>query len=291
MQFIDPRVDFAFKKIFGNDKAKDILISFLNAILGLDEKHKITEVTIMNPYQAPSVQSLKYSYLDVKCKDINKIEYVIEMQILPAKGFDKRVIYNASKAYVNQLESGGGYLGLKPVIAISILDFILFKDFKHYLSCHRIKETITNKSYLDEIRYYFVELPKFDKKEDELENNLEKWTFFLRNAGNLDYIPNSLSIAEFKHAFDIASRASLTPEEWKRYDENTIKIQDEKGRVEFALLKGKEMGIEEGIKEGKKEGIKEGKKEIARSMLKANMDIKTIANLTGLTEEEIRELQ
>ncbi len=282
MQFIDPRTDFAFKKIFGNEEAKDILISFLNAILGLDEEHKIIKVTIMNPYQAPKVQYLKYSYLDVKCKDNKGVEYVVEMQILYVVGFKKRVFYNASKAYVNQLEEGEDYPKLNQVMAINILDFILFDDFEHYLSCHKIKETITNKSYLDEIRYYFIELPKFTKKADELENDLEKWTFFLKNAGKLDYIPKSLSVSEFKHAFDIASRSNLTKKEWEKYDDSSVHIQDEKGSVEFALLKGEKIGIEK--------GIKEKALEIAKSMLKANMDIKTIAHLTGLSEEEIKTL-
>ncbi len=284
MKFIDPQVDFAFKKIFGSEETKDILISFLNAVLGLDEEHKITEVTIMNPYQAPRIRFLKYTYLDVKCKDINNIEYVIEMQVVHYKSFDKRVIYNASKAYVNQLESGEKYIELNQVIAISVLNFVLFEDFEHYLSCHRIQETITNKNYLDEIRYYFIELPKFNKKENELENNLEKWTFFLKNAGKLDYIPHSLEVSEFEHAFDIASKSRLSPREREEYDANIDSILVENAKIESASLKGEKKGI---IK-GEKIGIEKNKKEIAKAMLKANMDIKTIANLTGLSEEEIK---
>ena len=299
MQFIDPRTDFAFKKIFGNDKATDILISFLNAVLGLDEEHKIIDVIIMNPYQAPKIKYAKYTYLDVKCKDNKGVEYVVEMQVLYVLGFEKRVFYNASKAYVNQLEEGEDYPKLNQVIAISILDFILFDDFEHYLSCHKLKETITNNIYLDEIRYYFIELPKFNKKENKLENNLEKWVFFLKNAGRLDYIPKSLSVGEFKQAFDIASRSQLSKVEWESYDESSVHLQDEKGAIEAALLTGKEIGIEEGIKKGKEIGIEEGKEigikekalKIAKTMLENDMDIKTISLLTELSEKEIISLK
>ena len=100
MQFADPRTDFAFKKIFGNDQAKEILISFLNAVLGLEGSHAIAEVTILNPYQAPKISTLKHSFLDVKCRDNRGVEFVVEMQVQYAEGFGKRIQYNSCKAYV-----------------------------------------------------------------------------------------------------------------------------------------------------------------------------------------------
>ena len=99
MQFADPRTDFAFKLIFGNDKAKEVLISFLNAVIGLEGIHAIAEVTILNPYQAPKISALKRSYLDVKCRDNRGVEFVVEMQVEYTEGLKKRIEYNACKAF------------------------------------------------------------------------------------------------------------------------------------------------------------------------------------------------
>ncbi|MGH7451734.1 MAG: Rpn family recombination-promoting nuclease/putative transposase, partial [bacterium] len=99
MKFADPRTDFAFKKIFGNEQAKDVLISFLNAVLHLDQAHAIVDVTLLNPYEAPKTKYLQSSFLDVKCLDARGVSYVVEMQVAYVAGFEKRVIYNASKTY------------------------------------------------------------------------------------------------------------------------------------------------------------------------------------------------
>jgi predicted transposase/invertase (TIGR01784 family) len=130
MQFADPRTDFVFKRVFGNEKAKEVLISFLNAVLGLEGSRAITDVHILDPYQAPKVPSLKHSFLDVKCRDNRGIEFVVEMQIEYVEGMKKRIQFNACKAYVGQLASGQDYPKLNQVIGISILDFTMFRDFR-----------------------------------------------------------------------------------------------------------------------------------------------------------------
>ena len=183
MQFADPRTDFAFKLIFGNEQAKEVLISFLNAVLGLEGAHAIVDVRILDPYQAPKIPTLKYSFLDVKCRDSRGVEFVVEMQVQYTEGFKKRVQYNACKAYVGQIPSGVDYPRLNQVIAITIVDFMMFPEFDHYLSCHEFREIVTNNCYLDEIRHYFIELPKFKLAEVELETAIEKWCYFLKHAG------------------------------------------------------------------------------------------------------------
>lgn len=165
-----------------------MLISFLNAALGLEGIHAIAEVTILNPYQAPKFSVLKRSYLDVKCRDNRGVEFVVEMQVEYTEGFKKRIEYNAcpaplpfsfmdagrSKAYVGQIPVGIDYPKLNQVIAVTVVDFVMFKEFEHYLSCHESRETITNNHYLDQIRHYIIDLPKFTKTEAELETMIEK---------------------------------------------------------------------------------------------------------------------
>ncbi|KAF0117823.1 MAG: hypothetical protein FD149_1008 [Rhodospirillaceae bacterium] len=106
MKFIDPRIDFAFKKIFGSEEAKDILINFLESLLGLEGERRIAELTLLDPFLAPRIQDLKSSVLDVKCRDHRGISYIVEMQIQKAAAFLKRIQYNAAKTYVHQIARG-----------------------------------------------------------------------------------------------------------------------------------------------------------------------------------------
>ena len=126
MKFINPKTDFAFKKIFGSDQSKDILISFLNSIL-YEEKNVIEDVEILNPYQAPPIRGIKDTYLDVRAKINGGKTVIIEMQVLNVEGFEKRILYNAAKAYSIQLETGENYNLLNPVIALTITDFTMFE--------------------------------------------------------------------------------------------------------------------------------------------------------------------
>ena len=138
MKFIDPKTDFAFKKIFGNDQAHDILIHFLNSLLGLHDDHSVVTVTILNPYLAPKIAYQKHSFLDIKCIDQKGTHFIVEMQVQYVKAFEKRIIYNASKAYVSQLDRGDEYPKLNQVIAINILDFTLFDNLSSYHTKHLI---------------------------------------------------------------------------------------------------------------------------------------------------------
>ncbi len=156
----------------------------------------------------------------------------------------------------------------------------MFEDERiGYLSHHQVKESETNISYIEEISYYFIELPKFTKNENELEGVLDKWIFFIKNAGSLDYIPKSLEIEVFKKAFDIANRSNMSPEEWELYDQSLVLIQDQRGAVEAALEKGEKIGIEK--------GEKIARLDTARKLLQLGVDLKIIRDTTGISEEEL----
>jgi len=286
MQFADPRTDFVFRRVFGNEKAKEVLISFLNAVLGLEGSRAIAAVHILDPYQAPKVASLKHSILDVKCRDNRGVEFVVEMQIEYVAGMKKRIQFNACKAYVSQLESGKDYPKLNQVIGISILDFTMFHDFDHYLSCHETKETVTGNCYLDDIRHYFIELPKFTKTEEELETPIEKWCYFIKHAGKLQVIPDKLNSEPYQKAFELANRANMTKAEWETFDMMMMWIQDQRGIASGAL----EQGFQKGHQEGFQEGQREKAFAVARSMRRDKFDPIIIAKFTGLAVEEIEAL-
>ncbi|MBF0438668.1 MAG: Rpn family recombination-promoting nuclease/putative transposase [Magnetococcales bacterium] len=242
IKFIDPRIDFAFKKIFGSEDAKDVLISFLESLLGLNGDRCIAELTLLDPFLAPRIQSLKSSVLDVRCKDQRGVSYVVEMQMERMAGFIKRIQYNSSKAYVGQISKAENYPKLNQVIAVTIDDFIMFHDFDHYISCHENRETITGNSYLNEIVHYFVELPKFNKTLNECSGIIDKWIYFIKYAGNLDKIPEQLNLPPFRHAFEKAMVANMTADELELYDKAGLAIADAKGRLDLAREEGKIEG-------------------------------------------------
>jgi predicted transposase/invertase (TIGR01784 family) len=279
MIFINPKTDYAFKKIFGSSESKDILISFLNAMI-YEGNSIIEDLEIINPNLPPRVQGLKDTYLDVKAKLKNGTIVIIEMQVLNVQSFSKRVLYNAAKTYAFQLQAGEGYRMLKPVIALTITDFEMFHGSDRLISRFVYKEESTNLEYPDnEIELVFVELPKFTKELSELETLTEKWIYFIKYARTLTTVPETIdSIPEIHRAFEIANEANLTREELEDIEQREMFIYDQQG----AILKAAE--------EGREEGRREEKLAIARQLLD-RLDDQTISQITGLSFEEVRNLR
>jgi len=278
MRFLNPKTDFAFKRIFGSSESSDILISFLNAILSLQSPHRIAEVEIIDPYLAPKIKGMKDTYLDVKAKDESGKQYIIEMQVLNVEGFEQRILYNACKAYAGQLDSGEAYHTLTDVIAITITDFVMFKELADVVNSFKLRAA-NGHVYHDDLRLVFAELPKFNKTEDELEHDLDRWFYFLKSAASLEAVPKSMgSDAAIQHAFDIANKAGLSREELDDQEHREIFIQDQRGALSLA----------------KKQGVQEGERAatvaIARSLLDL-LDDHAIAKSTGLNLEDIRQLR
>ncbi|MGB7056700.1 MAG: Rpn family recombination-promoting nuclease/putative transposase, partial [Geitlerinemataceae cyanobacterium] len=214
MRFINPKTDYAFKKIFGSSERKEILISFLNALI-YEGNDRIEDLEIINPNIPPKLQGLKDTYLDVKARLNDGTLVIIEMQVLNVQSFGKRVLYNAAKTYAFQLESGQGYRMLKPVIALTIVDFEMFAEFDRVISRFVYKEESTNLKYADsEIDLIFIELPKFNKNMEQLETLSDKWIYFMKNAPSLTAVPEKMdTIPAIHQAFEIANQANLSREE------------------------------------------------------------------------------
>jgi predicted transposase/invertase (TIGR01784 family) len=287
MQFINPRTDLAFKKIFGSAQSKTILLSFLNAILNLKSPYSIVDLTIVDPYQAPKIAGLKHSYLDVKAEDESGKFYIIEMQVLNVESFEKRILYNACKGYANQISQGEDYHLLSDVIAITVTNFILFPEREATINKYKLRAE-DGDVYSDDLELVFAELPKFNQSEDELDTIVNKWLFFLKHADDLTIIPTSLSsVPEIKSAFDIANRASWSAKELEEQERYEITIQDQRGAISLAEKKGKV----EGKIEGKVEGKIEGKVEVAINLLAAGMTVEQAAQLTQLSVEQVKALK
>ncbi|MGD1702823.1 Rpn family recombination-promoting nuclease/putative transposase [Dapis sp. BLCC M229] len=290
MRFISPKIDYVFKKVFGSEESQDILISFLNAII-YDGEKIIQSLTIINPYNTGKVLTLKDTYLDVKAVLADGKIVVIEMQVSSMTGFGKRVVYNMVKGYANQLKVSDDYIRLKPVIAVTITDFILFEKRKKIINKFVFKEETENFKCLDEeLRLVFVELPKFNKKLSELESLADKWIYFLKEASSFDEIPPSLGeVSEIELALNLANQAGMTPEELEIAQNRAMALQDERGKITFA----KEEGREEGRQEGKEEGRQDEAIALIMRLLKkrfGEIDTETISKIENLTIEELENL-
>jgi predicted transposase/invertase (TIGR01784 family) len=260
----------------------------------------IQDLEIINPYLAPKIRGIKDTYLDIKAKirdgeSKEESTVIIEMQVLNIEGFEKRILYNAAKSYSTQLSSGQGYQLLNPVIALTITDFVMFNELDSVTSKFILKEKDFLIDYpIYDIELIFVELPKFKKDESELENNIDKWLYFLNNARKLRDVPDSMgNIPEFQKAFYIANQANLSLDELEDQEKSEIFIQDQKGAIAKAISQSLEEGRQQGMQEGRQEGLQEGAKqktyEIARKLLGV-MDEPMIAQMTGLSLDELRSL-
>lgn len=251
--FADPKTDFAFKRIFGSEEHKDVLVAFLNDMLDLDEPHRIVTVDLLPPEQRPAVAELKLSIVDVKCTDARGVTYVVEMQVLQVEGFEKRVVYNVAKAYVNQIARGDLYPALNDVVGITICDFELWPHRGDraipMLSRWRMTEQQTGAHDLGQIRLVFLELPKYDASRPP-RTVVEKWAYFFREADNLSVVPEELSEHPFVDALDAARTAGFSAEEWDAYIRAGIALQNERGALSVAEKRGRQQGREEGLRIG-----------------------------------------
>ncbi len=295
MKFLDVRTDFAFKKVFGSEESKDILLSFLNAMIRFDDGSTITDLAIVDPYQIPLLKGMKETYVDVKAVLSSGQKVIIEMQVLNVEGFEKRVLYNAAKAYAVQLDSGLPYPMLEPVIALTITDFKMFPDFEKVISYFRLLEKETLIEYNGDIELIFIELPKFDKGEADLATIVDKWIFFVKNAGSLAYIPQALAAEpSIERAFQMANTAGLTPDEYDMQIKRTMYLYDQQAlrqRLHEAEAKAQEAKQE--AQEAKQEAQEEKNMRLMQlqktiGQLQARgFDPGAIAEIVGLAAAEV----
>ena len=269
-KFLDPKNDFAFKRIFGSEKNKAILIHFLNDMLGLATGEKVQDVTFLKSIQDPEAAAKKQSIVDVLCVDEKGVQYIVEMQVARCESFAKRAQYYAAKAYTSQMNNGDTYKNLKQVIFLAITDFVMFPDKKGYKSAHVILDKDSYIRDLKDFSFTFLELPKFTKTIDELTNLEEKWMYFFKHATHTD--PEELKKITgpdivIREAFDVLDQFYWSEEELRTYEREKKSELDAKAIVNYART--------------------EGIKQVAKNMKAQGFNIDIIISLTGLTKEEL----
>ncbi|MBO4907064.1 MAG: Rpn family recombination-promoting nuclease/putative transposase [Bacteroidaceae bacterium] len=303
-RYINPYTDFGFKKLFGTEMNKDLLISFLNALLE-GEKNEIIDVQYLNSEHLGDGYGDRRAVFDVYCKTRDGSRFIVEMQKAEQSYFKDRSLYYSTFAIREQAPKGEWDYHLDDVYTVGILNF----EFPHgeypsdsYRHEIKLKDVEDNHVFYDKLTFIYLEMPKFTKTEDELETMFDKWMFVLHNLYRLLDRPKELQDRVFQKLFDQAEIARYTETERRQYEESkkvfwdnfsVIKTARDKGLAE-GIAKGMAKGLKQGLQQGREEGLQQGREEEAKSValkLKAmNLPIEQIAQATGLTIAQITSL-
>lgn len=289
----NPLVDFAFKKIFGVEENKDILMDLINAVVSEDDK--VENIEIKNPYNPKLFKNDKLSILDIKAQCIkNKQWYNIEVQIMNQDCYDARALYYWSKLYNSQLISGINYDNLYKTISINFLNFNCVDNEEYYHNIYKLMNVVTKNEYsADHLEIHFVELKKYH---ETFSNTLDKWANFLVKAHEYDteHLPKELQIPSIQKAVQVLEHMYFTPEERENYEARLKWLRDEEMAIKTAINKGMEIGLEEGkeigLVEGKEIGFMDAQLKIALKMKQNGISASIISETTGLSLAEINQL-
>ncbi len=292
LTYFNPKNDFAFKRIFGEERNKDILIEMINAVLGSQLHRKVVDVELLKTQLEAETMVAKQSIVDVLCKDQDGCQYIIEMQVAKRAGFEKRAQFYASKAYISQMKQGGLYHNLKQVIFLAFADYPIFDEKESYKSEHIILDRETGEHNLKDFSFTFINLPKFIAQTNgKIPTTLEeKFYYFLAVADQMqgDAVEKLQTGATvIKKAFNELSALNWSEAERNAYDSVEKRERDHEAILHAAREEGEEVGEKRGVEKGRKEESIS----IAREMLAMGLDKSVIAQATKLSLKEIEALE
>jgi predicted transposase/invertase (TIGR01784 family) len=280
-KYINPFTDYGFKRLFGEEPNKDLLLDFLNELLK-EKEGTITELSYLPNEKLPISVGDRRAIFDIYCTNEKGDQFIVEMQKAEQKFFKDRTVYYSTFPIQEQARNKDRLWNfeLKAVYTIGILDFVFEEsDVDKYRHDVKLTEQETHKVFYDKLNYIYLEMPKFVKTEKELESHFDKWMYVLKNLSKLDRIPVELKEKIFLKLFEIAEIAKLEPDEYKQYEASVNAYRDIFNIQNTAFEKGE-------IK-----GLKKGKIEIAKEMIKDKEPVDKIMKYTGLTENEIKDLK
>ena len=274
-RYINPYTDFGFKKLFGTELNKDLLISFLNALF--DGKQVITDVRYMNSEHLGIYSGERRAIFDVYCENEQGEKFIVEMQNVYQQFFKDRSVFYSTFPIREQALQGDWNFELKSVYTIGILNFV-FPEDEYSKDClfHEVKlmDTEDKHVFFDKLTFMYIEMPKFNKTENELVTMLDKWLFVLRNLSRLMERPAALQERIFTRLFEQAEIAKFSPEDQRQYEDSIKAYRD----------------INNAINTAKKEAKEEEKIDMANKMKLKGFAIDDIADITGLSPDEIAKL-
>ncbi len=283
-RYINPHTDFGFKRLFGSEFNKELLISFLNALFRGEQNVK--DVTYLNSEQLGDRIDARRAVFDVFCENDKGEKFIVEMQNVYQEFFKDRSLFYSTFPIREQAKKSADWdFKLSRVYTVALLNFDMKEDaFDKKEITHTVKlcDIKTNKVFYKKLDFIYVEIAKFKKKEDELETLYDKWLFVLKNLYKLESRPKALRDKVFDRLFKEAEIATFTPEELREYEDSLKAYRDIKNSIDSARREGRA--------EGRAEGHAEEKKVIARKMKSKGFSAADISEMTGLTDEEIETL-
>lgn len=287
MKYLDPKADLTFKKVFGEHP--DLVKSLLNALLPLSPEEEIEEIEYLPVEIVPENPLRKNSIVDVRCKDKTGRQFIVEMQMLWSPEFKQRVLFNASKAYVRQLDVGEQYELLQPVYSLNLVNEVFESDLEGYYHYYRLVHVEHTEKVIDGLHLVFVELPKFTPHTYSEKKMQVLWLRYLTeiNERTREVPQDLMANPEIHKAVTAIEESAFTEAQLLGYEKFWDIISVEKTLYSSAERRGMKLGIEQGIKQGEEIGKKEEKTSIASNLKKMGMDMEFIMNATGLSEEEI----
>ncbi|EIJ43373.1 hypothetical protein BegalDRAFT_2530 [Beggiatoa alba B18LD] len=248
-RYINPYTDFGFKKLFGEEANKDLLIDFLNQLL--PAHHQIQTLQFKNTEKLPLYAEDRKAFFDVYCTSPNGEKFIVEMQRARMDYFKDRALFYVTFPIQEQAKKGVWNFKLSAVYFIAILDCFIEEapeatDFRQDVSLKNQHGQI----FYDKLHFCFLQMPLFNKKAEELENHFEKWIYFLKNLANLEEIPRILNEPVFKKAFEIAELSNLKPRQAQQYRRSLMNYWSNNAVINTAFEDGKAEGLVEGITQG-----------------------------------------
>ena len=284
-KYINPLTDFGFKKLFGEEPNKALLIDFLNQIL--PQEHQIEQLSYTKNEHLGNNLYERKAIFDLYCESSRGEKFIVELQKAKQNYFKDRSVYYSTFPIQEQAEVGDWDFKLSAVYTIGILDFVFEETKNNPDILHRVQlKNQRNQVFFDKLTYLYIELPKFEKTEEELATKFDKWLYVFKHLSKLQDKPQALQEQVFEQLFQAAAIASFTREERAVYEDSLKYYRDIKNVVDSSKEEGWEQGITKGI------AIGEDKKalQIAKRMKELNLPIATIAQSTGLSEDQIKEL-
>jgi predicted transposase/invertase (TIGR01784 family) len=278
-KYINPFTDFGFKKLFGEEATKDLLLDFLNAVLH-EEEGIITTLEFSKNEHLGKMEIDRKVVFDIYCTNESGEKFIVEMQKARQTHFKDRSLYYATFPIQEQANAGEWNFQLKAVYSISILDFLLEEKAKTKKYFHKIKliDVETNKVFSNKLTFVYIEMPKFEKPQEELTNRFEKWLFLLKHLPRLQSLPIKMQEKIFKKVMNVAELAKLNREDRAAYEHSLKNYRD--------LQNVKDTYFLEGILEGEKRG----KIEAALNARKQGLPIDVIMAITQLSEAELKKI-
>ncbi|TAF96079.1 MAG: Rpn family recombination-promoting nuclease/putative transposase [Runella slithyformis] len=269
-RYLNPYTDFGFKKLFGEEANKDLLIDFLNQLLPLH--HHITELIFRNVEGLPELSHDRKAIFDIHCQTQSGEKIIVEMQKAKVNFFKDRSLFYSTFPIREQAKRGDWDFRLTPIYMIAVLDFQYDEqeEKQKFLRSIKLKDQ-DGDTFYDKLNFKFIQMPLFNKSENELENHFDKWIYFLKKLEFFETIPAILNEPIFEKAFTIAEVANMTPQQYAEYQESLLIY----------------IEVKEIVKTAEDEGRTKEKLEIAKKLKGMELSKNQIKEATGLSDKEI----